>query len=146
MLGRDFEDEVWSRSVFELVSKPIGYFGKMNSTLGFVVPLAMFKIIFPFKDVSTLNCNVNARISKAPVPPTLPQIVRVIWHSNFECKKIWLKSELSKTFTIMKYFEGSFVNNFCQSKFGMKLIWIEVCSARKIRFCKNLETQLNLTN
>ena len=44
MLGRDFEDEVRSRSVFELVSNPIGYFGKMNSTLGSVVPLAMFKI------------------------------------------------------------------------------------------------------
>ena len=42
MLGRDFEDEVWSRSVFELASNPIGYFGKMNSTLGSVVPLAMF--------------------------------------------------------------------------------------------------------
>ena len=43
MLGRDFEDEVWSRSVFELASNPIGYFGKMNSTLGSVVPLAMFQ-------------------------------------------------------------------------------------------------------
>ena len=42
MLGRDFEDEVRSRSVFELASNPIGYFGKMNSTLGSVVPLAMF--------------------------------------------------------------------------------------------------------
>ena len=28
--------------MFELVSNPIGYFGKMNSTLGSVVPLAMF--------------------------------------------------------------------------------------------------------
>ena len=28
--------------VSELVSNPIGYFGKMNSTLGSVVPLAMF--------------------------------------------------------------------------------------------------------
>ena len=44
MLGRDFEDEVRSRSVFELASNPIGYFGKMNSTLGSVVPLAMFDI------------------------------------------------------------------------------------------------------
>ena len=43
MLGRDFEDEVRSRSVFELASNPIGYFGKMNSTLGSVVPLAMFR-------------------------------------------------------------------------------------------------------
>ena len=42
MLGRDFEDEVRSRSVFELASNPIGYFGKMNSTLGSVVPLTMF--------------------------------------------------------------------------------------------------------
>ena len=42
MLGRDFEDEVRSRSVFELACNPIGYFGKMNSTLGSVVPLAMF--------------------------------------------------------------------------------------------------------
>ena len=42
MLGRDFEDEVRSRSVFELASNPIGYFGKMNSTLGSVVPLARF--------------------------------------------------------------------------------------------------------
>ena len=41
MLGRDFEYEVWSRSVFELARNPIGYFGKMNSTLGSVVPLAM---------------------------------------------------------------------------------------------------------
>ena len=53
-----------------------------------------------------------------------------------------VKSELSKKFTIMKYFEGSFVNNFFKSKFGMKLIWIEVCSARKIRFCKNLENPI----
>ena len=45
MLGRDFEDEVRSRSVFELASNPIGYFGKMNSTLGSVVPLAMFSLI-----------------------------------------------------------------------------------------------------
>ena len=42
MLGWDFGDKVWSRFVFELVSNPIGYFGKMNSTLGSVVPLAMF--------------------------------------------------------------------------------------------------------
>ena len=42
MLGQDFEDEVRSRSVFELACNPIGYFGKMNSTLGSVVPLAMF--------------------------------------------------------------------------------------------------------
>ena len=45
MLGRDFEDEVRSRSVFELASNPIGYFGKMNSTLGSVVPLAMFSVM-----------------------------------------------------------------------------------------------------
>ena len=45
MLGGDFENEVLSRSVFELASYPIGYFGKMNSTLGSVVPLAMFHTI-----------------------------------------------------------------------------------------------------
>ena len=49
MLGRDFEDEVRSRSVFELACNPIGYFGKMNSTLGSVVPLAMFLIMTPIK-------------------------------------------------------------------------------------------------
>ena len=42
MLGRDLEDEVKSRSVFELVVNPIGYFGKTNLTLRSVVPLAMF--------------------------------------------------------------------------------------------------------
>ena len=47
MLGRDFEDEVRSRSVFELASNPIGYFGKMNSILGSVVPLAMFYFKIP---------------------------------------------------------------------------------------------------
>ena len=44
MLGGDFENEVLSRSVFELASYPIGYFGKMNSTLRSVVPLAMFSL------------------------------------------------------------------------------------------------------
>ena len=39
MLSRDSEDEMWSRFVFELVIW--SYFGKMNSTLGSVVPLAM---------------------------------------------------------------------------------------------------------
>ena len=38
MLGRDFEDEV---------DDQIGYFGKMNSTLGSVVPLAMFFMTNP---------------------------------------------------------------------------------------------------
>ena len=38
MLSQDSEDEIRSRFAFEL-----GYdFGKMNSTLGSVVPLAMF--------------------------------------------------------------------------------------------------------
>ena len=32
--------------MFELASKPTGYFGKMNSTLGSVVPLAMFLYFF----------------------------------------------------------------------------------------------------
>ena len=32
--------------MFELASNPIGYFGKMNSTLGSVVPLAMFYFSF----------------------------------------------------------------------------------------------------
>ena len=49
MLGRDFEDEVRSRSVFELASNPIGYFGKMNSTLGSVVPLAMLYLELSLK-------------------------------------------------------------------------------------------------
>ena len=31
--------------VSELVSNPTGYFGKMNSTLGSVVPLAMFEVL-----------------------------------------------------------------------------------------------------
>ena len=30
--------------MFELASNPIGYFGKMNSTLGSAVPLAMFVV------------------------------------------------------------------------------------------------------
>ena len=32
--------------MFELASNPISYFGKMNSTLGSVVPLAMFVFVF----------------------------------------------------------------------------------------------------
>ena len=39
MLSRYSEDEMWSRFVFDLKS----YFGKMNSILGSVVPLAMFR-------------------------------------------------------------------------------------------------------
>ena len=58
MLGRDFEDEVRSRSVFELASNPIGYFGKMNSTLGSVVPLAMFVI---YRCIIFLFSNFMAR-------------------------------------------------------------------------------------
>ena len=43
MLGRDSEDEIWSRSVFELVIWPQQFtLVKLNSTLGSVVPLAMF--------------------------------------------------------------------------------------------------------
>ena len=38
MLSQDSEDEIQSRFVFELAYD----FGKMNSTLGSVVPLAMF--------------------------------------------------------------------------------------------------------
>ena len=56
MLNRDFEDEVWSRSVFQLARNPIGYFGKMNSTLGSVVPLTMFSCdnsCFNLKDLSS---------------------------------------------------------------------------------------------
>ena len=54
MLGRDFEVEVWSRFVFDL----IGHFGKMNSTLGSVVPLAIF-----FLQISTnyLRCDSCCR-------------------------------------------------------------------------------------
>ena len=44
MFGWDFEDETWSRFVFELVIAC--YFGKLNLTLGSVVPLAMFTFCF----------------------------------------------------------------------------------------------------
>ena len=59
MLGRDFEDEVWSRSVLELVSNPLGYFGKMNSTLGSVVPLAMFQNIGEDHHSKPLNLDAS---------------------------------------------------------------------------------------
>ena len=42
VLGWDYKEEIWSRFLFELVMWPLGYFPKMNSTLGSVVPLAMF--------------------------------------------------------------------------------------------------------
>ena len=45
MLSRDSEDKMWSRYVFELVMTSRSYFGEMNSTLGSVVPLAMFTVL-----------------------------------------------------------------------------------------------------
>ena len=59
MLGRDFEDEVRSRSVFELACNPIGYFGKMNSTLGSVVPLAMFEVRRGIERTKLLNLFIS---------------------------------------------------------------------------------------
>ena len=40
--------------MFELASNPIGYFGKMNSTLGSDVPLAMFKVVYVTHKASIL--------------------------------------------------------------------------------------------
>ena len=45
LLCPDFEDEFDQDLCLNLWYDPIGYFGKMNSTLGSVVPLAMFNII-----------------------------------------------------------------------------------------------------
>ena len=52
MLNQDSEDEMWSRFVFELDLTSKSYFGKMNWTLGSVVPLAMF-LFFLWKQYTT---------------------------------------------------------------------------------------------
>ena len=49
--------------MFELASNPIGYFGKMNSTLGSVVPLAMFySIIWSVVKPGLLGILVKVRV------------------------------------------------------------------------------------
>ena len=52
--------------MFELVSNQIGYFGKMNSTLGSVVPLAMFKtFMWPLQSTFCLrHCKNGAQLSR----------------------------------------------------------------------------------
>ena len=61
MLGRDSEDEIWSRFMFELVIWLQEFTFKMNSTLGSVVPLAIFyilhwKFIFFLSDLCFYSC------------------------------------------------------------------------------------------
>ena len=67
MLSRYSEDKMWSRYVFELVMTSRSYFGEMNSTLGSVVPLAMFIICLkravPESDPFNITVGLYFRIS-----------------------------------------------------------------------------------
>ena len=47
MLSQDSEDEFDQDLCLNLWYDPIGYFGKMNSTLGSVVPLPMLILLLP---------------------------------------------------------------------------------------------------
>ena len=57
MLGRYSGDEIWSKFVQELWYDKRSYFGKQNSTLGSVVPLAMFNFYMMWENFYLILLN-----------------------------------------------------------------------------------------
>ena len=82
MPGRDSEEEIWSRFVFELVLWPIRLFGKMNSTLGSVVPLAMF----PHRFETHATC-LKLFLAVLWLPKLLPKKCTFSWITALSSQK-----------------------------------------------------------
>ena len=81
MLGRDSEDEIWSRFVQELVIWPIerSDFGKKNSTLASIVPLAMFDMTTE-KELLCIGKGTSDSNKKELSSPSVLQVFS--WYEN----------------------------------------------------------------
>ena len=79
MHSRDYKDEMWSRFVFELVICP-----HMNSTLGSVVPLAMFKS-YPqiLHEGTEVNNKIAEKFTQIQFDLRYRGAPKLGWHSDF---------------------------------------------------------------
>ena len=104
MLSRDSEDEMWNIYVWTCDMTSRSYFGKMNSTLGSVVPLAMFFVTRPVDEWMvgwnrTTTTEASGLLKITPVALISRGLLQDRGMSSSENNDLWMILKLTRNLT-----------------------------------------------